>query len=93
MLTNINSDIVINKKRVKYKNFLFYRLPWIVFTETVFVVIAFIGTAFDGIVFEITFAGTVFATSVTSSDLATEFSIILSNYLPFPQVYVLGFQV
>ena len=39
------------------------------------------------------FSGTVFVTSIVSSHIIAESSIILAKYLPFPQVHGAGFQI
>ena len=75
ILTNVNSDMVVKKRWVKFRSFLFYRLH-------AFVKIA--GINFVGIVFvEIVFVETAFVTSIFSSAITTESPIECSNYLLF----------
>ena len=89
MLTIIDSDAVINKNASKiWKYFIlqitFFSLKFagIVLFEIAFVLTVFVGAAFAGILL---------VTSTISSHVITESPVILSKYLPFSEVHVLGF--
>ena len=79
--TIINSDMVINEKVSKIYKFSILQVTFslLKFAGIVLVVIVFIGT--------------VFGTSIISSHVIMESPIILSKYLLYSQVHVLGFQI
>ena len=66
--------MVINKKASKTYNF--FVLQVIIFP------LKFVGT----VLFEVLFAGTVFVTSIISSHVTTESSVLLAKYLQFLQL-------
>ena len=73
--------MVINKKASKTYNF--FVLQVIIFS------LKFVGT----VLFEVLFAETVFVTSIISSHVTTESSVLLAKYLQFLQLHEEGSHV
>ena len=78
--TGINNITVITKK-IKYKNFSFYKSP--------FFLLRFV----EILSARIFLTWTIFVVSIILSQVITESSIILAKYLPFSQVHLAGFQI